>query len=107
MSRANDVPQDEGRYWIAINGASCALCPAPSKIPPTVSPRPEGLIGFSTYEEARAAMQLCLTALIPEVAKAVERWRRGEDGAVCIVCANPEPPTRGSTAWSFPGSTPS
>jgi len=103
MTTSDSEHKTNERYWIAINGASCALCRLPSTVPPTVTPRPQGLIGFRTLKEAQAAQSLCLTAPIPEVAKAIKQWRRGKSGVVCVDVPNPEPPTTGPTIWSLPG----
>ena len=54
------------RYWIAINGASCALTAFPMRHP-FVIPTPEQLLGFPTLDEARKAQQVCLNAPMPEV----------------------------------------
>ncbi len=103
MTTTNTSRERKECYWIAINGASCVLSSFPSTTPPTVSPRPQGLIGFPTYKQAEAAQRLCLTAPIPEVAKAIKRWRRGKGGEVCADLPNPEPPTTGPTIWTLPG----
>ena len=47
------------RYWIALNGASCAMSSMPMRRP-EVSPRPWQLIGLPTFEEAREAQRICL-----------------------------------------------
>jgi len=49
------------RYWIAINGDSCALCSIPLR-EPLVTPTPEKLFGFPTLKEAEEAQRICMTA---------------------------------------------
>ena len=88
----NEPVETLSRYWIAINQSSCAMCTIPVLGIPEVTPKPQGLIGFPAFATAKAAQELCLTALIPTVAKAIQGWRDGKDGAVVIDCDNPEPP---------------
>ncbi len=92
--------RQRSNYWIAINQASCAMCPAPMSGVPIVTPRPQGLVGFPTLAAAKAAQELCLTAPIPAVARAVRGWREGQDGAIVVDCDNPEPP-QAQTIWSL------
>jgi hypothetical protein len=54
------------RYWIAINGSSCALSAIPWQNP-TVIPTPQQLFGFPNLEEAKKAQAICLNKPIPEV----------------------------------------
>jgi hypothetical protein len=85
-------------YWIAVNGASVALCsvPAPKAV---CSPVPEQLFGFSTLEEAKEVQNVLLTAPIPHVEERMASWadRIGQDMAYERP-ANPEPPCEG-TMW--------
>jgi hypothetical protein len=89
------------RYWIAINGPSCALCAIPLH-DPLVTPTPEQLFGFPTLKEAEEAQRICLMAPI----KKVDRFLQGlgtyvKTGRVRhIRPEHPQPPTRGSTAWT-------
>ena len=88
----------EPQFWIAINQASCALCPVPTSKPPSVSPVPQRLVGFATLAEAKAAQRLCVEAPIAEVAKTVQRWEAG--AATVIDCENSEPP-QAQTTWAL------
>ena len=90
----------EERYWIAINGASCAMSAMPLENP-VCRPTPQQLIGFPTFEEARAAQRLCLTAPISEV-RAFMRSLVPHvlAGRVCVIePEHPDPSTTGPTAW--------
>lgn len=88
------------RYWIAINGSSCALC-GMALFNPQVTPTPETLIGFKTYAEAKAAQATCLNAPIPRVHEAMQEWV--ERGAAMVRLAKPEPQTTGPTLWEDAG----
>jgi hypothetical protein len=88
------------RYWIAINGASCALCSHPLKNPVT-SPVAQQLVGFPTLEEAKEAQRICLyekievtneflKSLVPHVMSGRIR---------VIQPSSPETPTEGPTGW--------
>jgi hypothetical protein len=59
------------RYWIAINGPSCAICSMPLK-EPLVTPTPEEMFGFLTLEEAERAQRICLMAPIKKVERFME-----------------------------------
>lgn len=89
------------RYYIAINGPSVAMSPLPFSSPPITVPLCECLIGFPTLKEAQAAHHLCLTAPIPEVARHTRRWA-SDPRIVYVVHENPDPPSRGPTAWMHP-----
>jgi len=88
-------------YWLAMNGASCAMSSIP--MPPTlkVTPAPEQLFGFPTVEEARDVQQYCLTAPIKDVARRLNsllpRIKCGD--IIYMRPANPQPPTHGVTQW--------
>jgi hypothetical protein len=87
-------------YWIAVNGASCAMSSAPMRHP-VVIPTPEQMWGFHTLEEAERAQHVCLHQPIPEV---IEFFQSLEphihSGRIRYVRpAHPEPPTRGETMW--------
>ena len=56
------------------------------------------LIGFATAEESAEAQEFLLTAPIPEVRRRQREWD-GRANVRRIRFANPEPPTRGPTAW--------
>lgn len=94
------MTENAPRYWIAINGSTCALRSFPL-LNPTVIPTPQLLLGFLTLEEAQKAQKICLTAPIPEVKKFFKRCRRdAKSGRVVYLRpSNPEPPTRQETLW--------
>jgi hypothetical protein len=64
MGRA-DVTGDE-RYWIAINGPTCAIASFPLRNP-MVTPTPEQMLGFPTLEEAERAQRISTQAPMDEV----------------------------------------
>ncbi len=88
------------RYWIAINGASCALSTIPW-VNPTTVPVAQQMFGFPTFEEARKAQHICLNDPTPKV----EAFLQGlladiASGRVAYKRTNHAgPPTRGQTAW--------
>jgi hypothetical protein len=88
------------RYWIAVNGCSCAASQLPWRNP-TTNPVAEQMWGFLTVEEALRAQKLVLTKPTPEVMAYLQGL--GPDiksGRVVYKRPeNPEPPTRGRTAW--------
>lgn len=91
------------RYWIAINHHTCALSSVPMRHP-VVSPTPEQLVGYPTFEEAEAAQQLCLTAPITEVRDYFKRMLPDvKSGRLAVINPpNPETPPAvpgGSTSW--------
>jgi hypothetical protein len=88
------------RWWIAINGASCARSSMPFTHP-TVKPTPWQLIGFPTHKEACEAQRICLEEPIGRVAAFMQSLRQDVlAGRVKVIQPeHPEPPTRGPTAW--------
>lgn len=90
----------ESKYWIAINGASCALLSFPMTNP-FVTPTPQQLLGFPTFEEAKRAQQICLTAPLSEAASFLQSLAPDVAAGriVAITFDNPEPPTHGPTMW--------
>jgi hypothetical protein len=88
------------RYWIALNGTSCAMSSIPMRRP-DVSPRPYQLIGFPTWEEARDAQRICLETSISEVEafmqSLVPAVRSGQ--VMVIQHDDHEPPNPEFTAW--------
>jgi hypothetical protein len=102
MTGDYDSNPDDGRlrYWIAINGASCARSLVPMRHP-QVSPTPVQLLGFLTGEAAHAAQQICLTASLPAVQAFLERLREPvRTGDVRVIqFRQPEPPTPGPMVW--------
>jgi hypothetical protein len=91
----------EWKYWIALNGSSCAISSLPLR-QPHVTPTPVELVGFPTFEEAYDAQQICLHAPIEEV----RRFLRGlipdiRSGRLRLIQPkHPQPPTRGQTLWT-------
>jgi hypothetical protein len=85
-------------FYIATNGASCAISRVDFPSQPEVIPRPRCLIGFATLKEAEQAQRICLNEPIPEVTRMMRQW--ADDPAVTyIVNENPEPATGGTTIW--------
>lgn len=66
-------------YWIAINGASCAIASAPMKNP-KVTPTPQQLLGFPTFEAAKHAQTVCLTAPMGEVVRFLQSLAHERQG---------------------------
>jgi hypothetical protein len=71
-------------------------------IRPIVSPTPEQLFGFPTLEESQEAQRICLESpTIEEANRFIQSLaphiRSGR--IIYIRPDNPEPPTRGVTAW--------
>jgi len=91
----------EERYWIAINGASCALCAIPLRAP-LVTPTPEQLFGFPTLEEAKEAQRTCLMAPIEKVNRFFRKLGADiKSGRIRhIRPEHPQPPTEQGTAWT-------
>ena len=97
-----DEMSKESLYWLAINGASCAMFSMPVPVTVMTTPRPEMLLGFPTYDEAKTAQHTMLTAPIAKCRKLMDKWKRRHD-VVTRVFKNPEPPTRGATIWRCQG----
>jgi hypothetical protein len=93
--------QSEERYWIAINGSSCALTSFPLR-EPMVTPTPEQLIGFPTLEEAQEAQRVCLYAPIEEANEFIQKLLPDiHSGRVRYIRPeHPQPSTRGATTWT-------
>jgi hypothetical protein len=89
------------RYWIAINGSSCALSALPLR-DPMVTPTPQQMFGFPTLEEAKEAQRICLHSSMKEVCRFMESLRPDvKSGRVRVILpTHPQPPTRGPTAWT-------
>ena len=100
MSTQNQTKKKK-YFWLALNGPSVAATAIPLSNDLSVTPTPEQLIGFSTFEEAKRIQQFLLTAPMEEVVKYMEslppRIRSGE--VQYIRPENPEPYTEGATAW--------
>jgi hypothetical protein len=90
------------RYWIAINGAGCALASMPMRNP-MVTPTPQQLIGFPTLEEAEEVQRICLKASLRKIRRLWEESLRSdvESGRIRVINpAHPQPPTSGPTMWT-------
>jgi hypothetical protein len=89
------------KYWIAINGSSCARSSLPMQNP-MVTPTPEQMLGFPTVEEAQKAQRLCLQAPMNEVRKFMESLRPDvKSGRIRVIQpAHPQPPTHDATMWT-------
>jgi hypothetical protein len=85
------------RYWVAVNGASVALCSFALESV-ECKPTPERLFGFSTLREAREAQTFLLNAPIPDCARRMREWYERHDVHL-VEPPDPEPPTRGPTLW--------
>ncbi len=87
------------KWWVAINGASVpAFLEAPLR-KPTVSPRPELLIGFPKKTEAEAAQRFFLAAPADRVRERFKELRKRKDVEVHKF-DNPEPASPNvPTAW--------
>jgi hypothetical protein len=101
LPQLQELIMTEERYWIAINGPSCARSSLPMRNP-RVTPTPQQLFGFLTPEEAQKAQHICLTAPIPEVKKFMRDLQPGvASGRVRYIRPeHPQPPTRGQTMWT-------
>ncbi len=103
--RPDAIPNsDEQFFWLAINGASVAASGVPMPMTVRVQPTPDQLIGIRTRDAQLAAQQFLLTAPIGEVDKFMkeEMPRKFNSGEVVYIRPeNPEPPTRGQTAWEL------
>jgi len=84
----------ETHYWLAINGASCAMSSFPMPATVTVAPRPKMLVEFPTHGEAKTAQYSLLTDSIAKCCKLMDKWRKRHD-VVIKVCKTPERPTHG------------
>jgi hypothetical protein len=109
--RAEEVHRKAGgmneRYWIAINGPSCALCAIPL-CEPLVTPTPEYLIGLPKLEDAQDTYQLCLSAPMARVKRFIRALsadiKAGRITHVRLIRPeHPQPPTGEMTAWTESG----
>ena len=85
------------RYWIAINGSSCAASVLPWEMPKT-SPIAEILVGFLTVEEADKAQFQMLNEPIEKIEQIFASWFHRDDVQM-IRNANSEPQTDCVTVW--------
>ncbi len=97
----DEISKDQ-LYWLAINGASCAMSNMPMPATVTVTPRPQMLVGFLTHAEAKTAQHSMLTAPIAKCRKLMDKWKRCDD-VVMRVFKKPERPTHGPTIWQCQG----
>ncbi len=97
-----DEMSKELLYWLAINGASCAMSSMPMPGTVTVTPRPKMLVGFLTHAEAKTAQHSMLTAPIAKCRKLMDKWKKRHD-VVMKVFKKPERPTHGPTIWRCQG----
>jgi hypothetical protein len=90
----------EKRYWIAINGPSCAISSIPFSNPIT-SPVAYQYIGFRTYAEARQAQKICLHGTEAEMESffRVNKQRVRSGDIRVIQPPAPQPWTKGPTLW--------
>jgi hypothetical protein len=94
-------PQPE-YWWLAVNRSSVTACFLPMPRTVRVSPTPQQLIGFPTQEEQLAVRKFLLSAPMGEVARFMKEklLPRVQSGEVAYIRPeNPEPPTKGQTAW--------
>lgn len=89
-------------YWLAINGASCAMSSIPMPATVMVTPRPQMLVGFLTHGEAKTAQHSMLTDSIAKCRKLLDKWKKRHD-VVIRVFKNAERPTHGPTIWLCQG----
>lgn len=88
-----------GRYWIAINGASCARYPGPLRDPFIVLPKPQLLVGFKTAQQSAVAQNQCLFAKPDDLRETIRGWFESDD-VIIRVMDKPQSPTDGETVWS-------
>jgi hypothetical protein len=101
MTTTDDITTHRHRkYWIAINGSSCAMSSVPM-VMPTVLPKPQQLLGFPTLEEAKRAQHICLTAPMNEVRQFLQSLSpHVRCGRITVITFDdPDPPTAESTMW--------
>jgi hypothetical protein len=96
----SELDDDGSRYWIAINGASCAIAPMPMRNP-IVTPRPQQLLGFASLEEAEHAQKVCLTYPMDKVREFLASLApQVHEGTIRVMTyKDPEPSTKGPTTW--------
>lgn len=89
------------RYWIAINGSSCALTSLPFQ-KPLCTPTPAQMLGFPTLEEAQHAQGVYLNATMDEVCSFLEGLRPDvKSGRILVIQpTHPQPQTSGPTMWT-------
>ncbi|MET4034931.1 MULTISPECIES: hypothetical protein [unclassified Bradyrhizobium] len=91
---------DDERYWIAINGPSCALSPLPLRNP-LLTPTPEQMLGFPTSEEAERAQRICLESPMDEVVRFLETLRPDVDsGRIRVIQPEHPQPPASQSIWT-------
>jgi hypothetical protein len=98
--KTTDDHHDE-RYWIALNGPSCAMSSMPMRNP-LLTPTPEQMFGFPTHEEAKQAQRICLEAPVKEVRKFLAGLAPDvKIGRIRVIQPkHPQPPTTGESMWT-------
>ena len=88
------------RYWIAVNGSSCATSSMPMR-DPMVVPTPEQMWGFPTFQEAQKAQQIVIAAPMPDVIAFLQGLHQDVKSGRILYRRpeNPGPQTRGETVW--------
>ena len=94
----NQTLENETRWWLALNGSSCAPSPYPLPATLRVVPKPELLLGFHTREEQTEICQFILTATINKVHKRIRRILK-DKRVLSIVSEGPPQPPSGETHW--------
>jgi hypothetical protein len=89
------------RYWIALNGPSCAMSSIPMRNP-LLTPTPQQMFGFPTHEEAKQAQHICLEAPIKEVRRFLADLAPDvKTGRIRVIHPkHPQPPTAGVSMWT-------
>jgi len=89
-------------YWLAINGPSVAISSIPLSTKVSVSPRPELLIGFNDFSEAKKIQHFLLTAKIRNVNKYIHTLpEKLESNEVqCVIHPEMPEPCSYTTNWS-------
>ena len=94
----------ERRYWIALNGPSCAISRTPWRNPVTI-PVAQQYFGFPTLAEAERAQDICLHQPEAEVRRFLESLSPDvKCGRIRVIQPPyPQPPTRDATWWMESG----
>jgi hypothetical protein len=90
----------EKKYWIALNGPSCAISRTPWMQPVTI-PVAQQYLGFPTLEEAERAQDICLHQPDAEVQRFLESLSPDvQSGRIRVIePPSPQPPTKGAPWW--------
>jgi hypothetical protein len=80
MFKSQNNGMEKEKWWIAINGASCARCTMAVRGSwLTVIPTPELLVGFPASAESLEAQRFLLEAPIPELFAVQKEWQKNRD----------------------------